>query len=136
MCFWWEKNEFVVIFQIWRHYDVIFTIFSSEIIKSSIQIVWKWLIPLFNMFSVKKTKFCYFLNLTSLWRPFQKLSNQIKFTNIFNVKFAEEFENIISFILKCVFDALVTSLWRQFYHLYCILHLKSWNPQFKSYEND
>ena len=48
-----RKNEIFVIFQIWRHYDVIFTIFSSEIIKSSIKIVWKWLIPLFNMFPMR-----------------------------------------------------------------------------------
>ena len=50
--FWARKKEYILVIfsnlpSLWRHYDVIFTIFSSEIIKSSIQIVWKWLIALF-----------------------------------------------------------------------------------------
>ena len=43
-----------------RHSDVIMTsvlpfllYFAAKIVKSSIQIAWKWTIPLFKMFSVK-----------------------------------------------------------------------------------
>ena len=75
---WVRKNDFFVIFQIWRHYDVIMTLlwrhfyhFSSEIIKSSIKIVCKLLIPHFNVFWVRQKLICgYFSNLTSLWRHY------------------------------------------------------------------
>ena len=54
----WSFCKFnVIMTSLWRYYDAIFTIFSSKIIKSSIQIVWKWLIPLFNVFWVRKNEF-------------------------------------------------------------------------------
>ena len=46
-----------------RHIDVIMTsvlpfllYFAAKIVKSSIQIAWKWPIPLFKMFSVRKNE--------------------------------------------------------------------------------
>ena len=78
-----RKNEMFAIFQILRHYDIIMSLlwcnfyhFSSEIIKSSIKIVWKWLISRFNVFWVKKNDFFfqiwghYDFIITLLWRHY------------------------------------------------------------------
>ena len=85
-------------------------------------------------------KWRHFWHFSLFGRPFQRSGpvKAIRFSNpkVFYMKFAEEFENVISFIIKCVFDVIVTSSWRQFYNFNCILQLSSQNDQFKSYGND
>ena len=92
-----EKSELLVILRIWRHYDVFMTSFlpcwrhffiilwhfTTKILKPSIIIAWKWLIPLFNIFLGWQIRiFSYFFTLTSflrhydvIWRHFCHLAS-------------------------------------------------------------
>ena len=45
--------------------------FATKILKSSILIAWKWLIPPFDIYWMSKIRICsYFSNFTSFWRHY------------------------------------------------------------------
>ena len=75
-----EKSELLVIFWILRLYDVIFYMlasfviilwhFTTKILKPSIIIAWKWLIPILTYFWGDKSEFLVIFYIDVIWRHF------------------------------------------------------------------
>ena len=138
---------YVIMTSLWRHFshvDVIFIIlwnFTTKILKPSILIAWKWLIPLFNIFLGGKSEFVAIFYIDVIMTSFDvTFAILMSFSlNAWNACYinsylfltivgCEKSELLVIFIIWRHYDVFMTSFlpcWRNLLSFYGILQPKS-----------